>query len=342
MSYNGKDYDYVFDVDIDDGKPPLKLPFNVTENPYTVAQKFVDDNGLTQSHVDDVARFIIKNTEGLDISTSAAQSEYGSRYLPGGSSAPAAPAGTNTSSSLLPHNDYVRLVSFEPLPILNALKRSNTTNPVLSDSDLDQIQCDLTSLTPHSADSLLQVVTKLTNSWPIDNLLPVFDILRIIVPSLSNPGSVAVVQLIFSGLDPSLPKHTLLATRALVNLISVEKGRKLVSQPQVASQAFEVLGSVVCAQPTPEKARDLAIASLLLNYAVANSLPVAEVAAIDALVMHMGTSEAVYRALLALGTFASHGKRPNHSTVAKLKAVAAAFNEPRFNDLFEGLKTLGI
>jgi phospholipase A-2-activating protein len=27
--YEGKEYDYVFDVDIQDGVPPLKLPYNV-------------------------------------------------------------------------------------------------------------------------------------------------------------------------------------------------------------------------------------------------------------------------------------------------------------------------
>lgn len=30
--YEGKEYDYVFDVDIQDGVPPLKLPYNVTGN----------------------------------------------------------------------------------------------------------------------------------------------------------------------------------------------------------------------------------------------------------------------------------------------------------------------
>jgi phospholipase A-2-activating protein len=28
--YQGKEYDYVFDVDIQDGVPPLKLPYSVT------------------------------------------------------------------------------------------------------------------------------------------------------------------------------------------------------------------------------------------------------------------------------------------------------------------------
>lgn len=28
--YDGKEYDYVFDIDIAEGAPPIKLPYNVT------------------------------------------------------------------------------------------------------------------------------------------------------------------------------------------------------------------------------------------------------------------------------------------------------------------------
>jgi len=28
--YEGKEYDYVFDVDVSEGMPPLKLPYNVS------------------------------------------------------------------------------------------------------------------------------------------------------------------------------------------------------------------------------------------------------------------------------------------------------------------------
>jgi len=31
--YEGKEYDYVFDVDIAEGAPALKLPYNVTGKP---------------------------------------------------------------------------------------------------------------------------------------------------------------------------------------------------------------------------------------------------------------------------------------------------------------------
>ena len=35
---NGKEYDYVFNIDIGDGIPALKLPYNNDQDPYHVAQ----------------------------------------------------------------------------------------------------------------------------------------------------------------------------------------------------------------------------------------------------------------------------------------------------------------
>lgn len=92
--YNGREYDYVFDVDIKDGVPPLKLPFNVTENPFMVAQKFLEDNDLPLSYIDEVVRFIEKNTAGVNIGSSnsefvdpftgASSYRVGSGTAPGG------------------------------------------------------------------------------------------------------------------------------------------------------------------------------------------------------------------------------------------------------------------
>lgn len=83
--YAGKEYDYVFDVDIQDGVPPLKLPYNVTgmflsklhektftgfaENPYTAAQRFLHANELSLNYLDEVVRFIETNTAGVNIGT---------------------------------------------------------------------------------------------------------------------------------------------------------------------------------------------------------------------------------------------------------------------------------
>ena len=38
---NGKEYDYVFNIDIGDGIPALKLPYNNDQDPYHVAQVII-------------------------------------------------------------------------------------------------------------------------------------------------------------------------------------------------------------------------------------------------------------------------------------------------------------
>ncbi|KAF5380915.1 hypothetical protein D9615_004162 [Tricholomella constricta] len=96
--YQGREYDYVFDVDIQDGVPPLKLPYNVTDNPFAAAQKFLESNDLPLTYIDEVVKFIEKNTTGVNIGT--AGEEYvdpytgASRYRSSNTStsAPSAPA----------------------------------------------------------------------------------------------------------------------------------------------------------------------------------------------------------------------------------------------------------
>ncbi|KAH9945813.1 phospholipase A-2-activating protein [Epithele typhae] len=68
--YEGKEYDYVFDVDVKEGVPPLKLPYNVSDNPYSAAQRFLQTNELPLSYLDEVVRFIEKNTAGVNVGTS--------------------------------------------------------------------------------------------------------------------------------------------------------------------------------------------------------------------------------------------------------------------------------
>ncbi|KAN0077151.1 WD40-repeat-containing domain protein [Tylopilus felleus] len=65
--YNGKEYDYVFDVDVQEGAPPLKLPYNVSENPYAAAQRFLQQNEISMNYIDEVVKFIEKNTAGVNL-----------------------------------------------------------------------------------------------------------------------------------------------------------------------------------------------------------------------------------------------------------------------------------
>ncbi|CAK9781176.1 PFU-domain-containing protein [Cutaneotrichosporon oleaginosum] len=67
--YEGKEYDYVFDVDVSEGMPPLKLPYNVSENPWVAAQRFLDRNDLPGGYAEQVVDFIQKNTGGVELGT---------------------------------------------------------------------------------------------------------------------------------------------------------------------------------------------------------------------------------------------------------------------------------
>lgn len=82
--YEGKEYDYVFDVDIQDGAPALKLPYNASgihlssntltsltkkhaENPYQAAHQFLTRNELPLSYLDQVAKFIEQNSAAVQL-----------------------------------------------------------------------------------------------------------------------------------------------------------------------------------------------------------------------------------------------------------------------------------
>ncbi|KAJ3504097.1 hypothetical protein NLJ89_g8115 [Agrocybe chaxingu] len=109
--YQGKEYDYVFDVDIQDGVPPLKLPYNVSENPYAAAQRFLQTNEISLNYIDEVVKFIEKNTGGVNIGTGG--EEYvdpftgASRYR----SAPSAAQSAGTGQYVDPFTGASRYVA---------------------------------------------------------------------------------------------------------------------------------------------------------------------------------------------------------------------------------------
>ncbi|KAJ2781821.1 WD repeat protein Lub1 [Coemansia javaensis] len=98
--FDGREYDYVFDVDIQDGAPPLKLPYNASENPYAAAQRFLERNELPIGHLDTVVDFITRNTAGVALGPDGAPPHAdpftgASRYIPG----PPASASASASAS---------------------------------------------------------------------------------------------------------------------------------------------------------------------------------------------------------------------------------------------------
>ena len=92
--YEGKEYDYLFDIDINGSN--VKLPFNSGDDPWMTAQQWLWKNDIDQMHLDAVAQHLIANTPNnvpkvdygnVDPFTS------GGAYRPGQPSSSAAPSG---------------------------------------------------------------------------------------------------------------------------------------------------------------------------------------------------------------------------------------------------------
>lgn len=63
VTYEGVEYDHVFSIDIADGVV-LKLPYNIGQDPFDVAQKFINQHQLPQEYLETIADFIVKNSGG--------------------------------------------------------------------------------------------------------------------------------------------------------------------------------------------------------------------------------------------------------------------------------------
>jgi phospholipase A-2-activating protein len=78
----------VFDVDIQEGAPVLKLPFNVGDNPYDAAERFLENNGLDPGYREQVVNFIVQNVgedafAGAGANVSADPFTGAGAYVPG-------------------------------------------------------------------------------------------------------------------------------------------------------------------------------------------------------------------------------------------------------------------
>jgi phospholipase A-2-activating protein len=99
--HEGKEYDFVFNVDIEDGAPPLKLPFNRTDDPWLAAQKFIHKNDLPQVYLEQVANFIIKNANlsSLPPVASAVTQDFADPFTGEGRYIPSTNGGANASNA---------------------------------------------------------------------------------------------------------------------------------------------------------------------------------------------------------------------------------------------------
>lgn len=256
--YLGQDYDYVFDVDIEDGKPPLKLPYNVSQNPYEAATKFIGDNELPMSYLDQVANFITQNTQGATLGQSQESAPHGAdpwgterRYRPGDAS-----AGEDAQRSIpesrprvLPQKTYLSIRSANLKVITKKLQEINekllsegAKDKALSPSEVQTVtalcgQLETTQRLPDSpvVESGAPLIFRMATSWPTALRLPGLDLLRLlaaaapIAATTEYDGDDLVSGLLASGVfeAPLNVNNAMLAMRTLANLFETPAGRTL-------------------------------------------------------------------------------------------------------------------
>ena len=198
VMYQGQEYDFVFDVDIEDGKPPLKLPFNATQNPYDAATKFLQDNELPMSYLEETANFVIKNSQAAQLGQQAEPSggadPWGqeNRYRPGEQQQTfASPQPRETAArSTLPQKDYLSIVLGKPSAAMGQItKLNNSSNSPLSPAELDALQklaerldkqnFQQPSLATAEAEPAVSPLLKIISQWePLKTRLAALDLLR--------------------------------------------------------------------------------------------------------------------------------------------------------------------
>ncbi|GAP86692.1 putative ubiquitin homeostasis protein lub1 [Rosellinia necatrix] len=335
VEYLGQSYDYVFDVAIEEGQPSLKLPYNVSENPYTRAQKFINDNELSQNFLDQVAQFIISNTKGETIEQT--------------SEAPAGPDPADTSSSyqtgvvnntprILPIRDYLDITAAKYEPMLKKIMSVNSAlvaagrkdislNPS-SQTALNTLRVTLESKNPITDELSIGLAIMMCTQWDYSDRVAPLDLLRCIATSTATakfraPGDRSLVKVAVSAAldgipDGSEPNEncTMMALRTIANLFKTAEGRKLLAQPAEASTAILFISRVVGIRGQPaigpfNRNLMLALTTAAINYAVLASRQLGSISTDNqirlasslALVLQkQNDSEVIYRALVAIGT----------------------------------------
>ncbi|XP_016954998.1 phospholipase A-2-activating protein [Drosophila biarmipes] len=337
--HEGKEYDYVFNVDISDTEPPIKLPYNRGEDPWQAAQSFIHRNNLPQAYLDQVANFIVKNSGSAPVLVEQAPTGYqdpftgGSRYVPGSSNTNVRSGGnvdpftgassystasSNTQSQVnvnfvrpgdkhFPVSSYRTFDTCDAKKVLEKMKEFNNKLTPADGRVGDEVLLaviKLTEQTPELDLTSLEALSILLK-WPAAMLFPVLDILRLAV---RNEPIFTVLNNSHNFLGIVIPQlsgsaaNQLMVVRCLANSLSHTSGRQ-----QVESHLAEII-DLVGAIKTGSANLQIAVATFYLNLTIAQTVNVTK-----SEVCHVVTSgvvellkwakdlEACYRSMQAIG-----------------------------------------
>lgn len=192
------EYDYIFDVDLAEGAPKAKLPFNEGDNALVVAEKFLTREGMNLGYKDQITDFIRKNTKGK------------------GNPGAGKPITENKPKpmSCFPMRQLVYFDDMNMDGLFGKIQEFNTKlqdpthaghQQVLTDHEIKYVQSMVNKLRDPALYSYIRefsgfeidAVKKLVK-WPAEFSVPVMDLWRCILLHHAS-------QVFFSGVDSGLP-----------------------------------------------------------------------------------------------------------------------------------------
>ncbi|KKF92618.1 Ubiquitin homeostasis protein lub1 [Ceratocystis platani] len=363
QEYNGQQYDFVFDVDIDDSKPPLKLPFNLSQNVFEAARKFLEDNELPITYLDNVVKFLETNTQGATIGEAADSSSshpdpMGSdaRYHPGDENRP------SPAQKTLPQTDYIALLNGKFDNIFNKIHTVNKNlisagnkefalNPA-EEQVLSELRPCIEGNTPIQATSL-EIVIKVASRWNYPDVLPGLDLLRYLVryPETAlykDSETRNIIDLVISS-SLNVPSGQeinvnciVMAIRCLSNLFTSAEGVSLMTDQFTKALEFleKVAGISGTAIGASNRHVQIASTTTLINLAVLGAKTEVSLDVRRRMVNILGIilkdntdGEVLYRGLVALGTMVSHKTDIAQDWRPWVKSVVERCDEARVKSL---------
>ncbi|CAH9056252.1 unnamed protein product [Cuscuta europaea] len=331
---DGVQYDFVFDVDIGDGEPVRKLPYNRKDDPYTTADNWLLKENLPLSYREQVVNFILQNTGQRNFTPDPSfRDPYtgANAYIPGEPS-----KASGTTKPTLKHVPKKGMLVFDTAQFDGILKKISEFNSTLqSDSERSNLsisEAEMPRLAAivkilkdtshyHSSsfsDKDLGLVLRLLKTWPLSMLFPVIDVLRMLVlhPDGANIllkhvniDNDTLFELLKKVTVNPIPANLLTSIRAVTNLF-----KNSIFYDWLLKHRGEILNAFSKCYLTSNKNVQLSYSTMILNYAVlliekkdeegqsqvlSAALEIAEEESIDA--------DSKFRALVAIGSLMFEG-----------------------------------
>ncbi|OWZ06602.1 PhosphoLipase A2 [Phytophthora megakarya] len=287
---DGEAYDMVIPVEIDlpGGLKKLEIGYNQGQNPFSVAQEFIDKHMLDQAYLREIADYITQHA-----------GEYRPPVLGNDDSVNSAASGTvsNEPSATTLRYKYIPVViwihTFETTKISklmttlrqfnDKMKEAQVCCESLVDSQLialDQIVHIVQDTAFYHSSTFappgIIILRSVLNNWPAKYVFPSLDLLRLVLIHPQGPAALSeagldtlVTEVINLGLqvDPTegdaIPMATrMLSLRVLTNMFWHDAPRKA-----VLAHKTEVLSKLPSFQTFHHKLVTLSLSTVLLNFA---------------------------------------------------------------------------